>query len=632
MMAENPLPTIPSGTVGIVSAEEGTALARDILNKVNAAASANDAQSLADCFYREQSFWRDQLALTWHLRTFETTDVIVASFLETTGLRGVENGFWIDGTAQFVPATPVLQFIDCGFTFRTRSPAAACRGNLRLLPSKIKTENGSETVIWKIWILSTWIENLTIQPEDEALLESPKRDLLGLTSFETDVFILGGGNAAVALAARLKALGVESIVAERNARVGDNWALRYDSLRFHVPTSFCELPFMRYDKDLQTPHHLSKDELADHVRKYVNTYNLNIVTSATIVSTSLDLQSQLWHIAFETPAGIRSVACKHLVQATGFASQIPHIPSVAESNLYKGISIHSAHYKNAKQLSDHGAKSVLVVGSANTAFDVIEDCHAAGLRTTMVVRSPTYICPVEYVCDPRSLGVYDPVGIEGGDRLLMTGPAGVDAALARGLMAQMASEEPHRYDGLATAGFPVIDSRDPNVALMSNLLEHAGGHYIDIGATKLLAEGKVAVKAGVEPIAFTSTGLQFSDHTSEDADAIVWCTGFKDKNARTTAAGILGKSAGNIRPGNVLGPEDIAARLDATWGLDVEGEVRGLWKRQLRIDNYWTMGGYTQQHRWHSRTLALQIKAALEGIIPPAFRKTPHKKEKTVCT
>ena len=31
---------------------------------------------------------------------------------------------------------------------------------------------------------------------------------------------------------------------ERNASVGDNWALRYDCLQFHVPTSFCEMPFM----------------------------------------------------------------------------------------------------------------------------------------------------------------------------------------------------------------------------------------------------------------------------------------------------------------------------------------------------------------------------------------------------
>lgn len=51
-------------------------------------------------------------------------------------------------------------------------------------------------------------------------------------------------NSAIALAARLKALGTESIMAERNAHAGDNWALRYDSMRFHIPTSFCHLPYM----------------------------------------------------------------------------------------------------------------------------------------------------------------------------------------------------------------------------------------------------------------------------------------------------------------------------------------------------------------------------------------------------
>lgn len=44
-------------------------------------------------------------------------------------------------------------------------------------------------------------------------------------------------------AARLKALGVESVVLDRNAQVGDSWAYRYDSLRIHVPTSNCEMPY-----------------------------------------------------------------------------------------------------------------------------------------------------------------------------------------------------------------------------------------------------------------------------------------------------------------------------------------------------------------------------------------------------
>jgi cation diffusion facilitator CzcD-associated flavoprotein CzcO len=45
------------------------------------------------------------------------------------------------------------------------------------------------------------------------------------------------------MSARLKAIGIESIVLDRNAQIGDNWANRYDSLKFHVPTSCCEMPY-----------------------------------------------------------------------------------------------------------------------------------------------------------------------------------------------------------------------------------------------------------------------------------------------------------------------------------------------------------------------------------------------------
>ena len=47
------------------------------------------------------------------------------------------------------------------------------------------------------------------------------------------------------IAARLKALGVESVILERNAQIGDNWGNRYDSLSFHIPTSVCEMPYTR---------------------------------------------------------------------------------------------------------------------------------------------------------------------------------------------------------------------------------------------------------------------------------------------------------------------------------------------------------------------------------------------------
>ncbi|CAJ2511128.1 Uu.00g067530.m01.CDS01 [Anthostomella pinea] len=587
MMAQSPVPILAPGMVDMASmgGDEPARQAIAVLEAFNVALASEDVEGLGSLFCAKQAYWKDQLALTYHLRTFYTPGVIAAGLLETKNLRQLAGGFQLDTDARFIPATPDLQFIDASFNFETLSPAATCSGRLLLLP--LKTDS---IVEWKIWILGTKLENLGVQSEDESLLQSPQRQLHALERFETDAFIVGGGNAAVALAARLKALNVDCVMAERNPRVGDNWALRYDALRFHVPTSFCELPYMLYDKQLQTPNYLRKNDLADQVRRYVEAFNLNVITSAEIMQTR-QLPDKRWCIEFHTPSGTRTVVAKHPVQATGIGSQKPYVPHIAGEQLYKGINMHSSLYKNPAQLVAQGVSSVLIIGSANTAFDVLEDCHAAGLRTTMVARSPTYVLPVEYVCDKRSLGAYD-----------------YGVALARGLCRNLASQEPERYTALAKAGFAVHDSAHPDTALMHNLIERGCGHYVDVGGTALLAEGKAAVIGGVEPVGYTETGLRFSDGSTADADAVVWCTGFADSDASTTVPDILKTSL----------------PVDATWGIDEEGKIRGIWKRHQHVDNYWVMGGYTQQHRWHSRTVALQIKAELEGVLPPAYRETPR--------
>lgn len=336
-----------------------------------------------------------------------------------------------------------------------------------------------------------------------------------------------------------------------------------------------------------------------------------MINSACIRSAKFDELQKRWTIELEIPDGKRTVLSKHLVQATGIGSQIPYTPSIADRDLFQGLSLHSADYTNAiKDIKDKGLKSVVVVGSANTAFDVVQECHDAGLQTTMNARSPTYIVPLDYVCHEMSLGSYDsPAGVDAIDKMFLTLPQVVASQISKGLFAALASNEPDRYAKLAKAGFPVFDSAHPDADLMSNLLERAGGHYVDVGTTKLIEDGEVGVKAGVEPVAYTATGLKFSDGTTIDADAVIWCTGFADREARVLAS-------------TILAPET-AERLDGTWGLDEEGEVRGMWKRQREVQNYWVMGGYTQQHRYYSRTLALQIKADLEGVLPPAYLETP---------
>ncbi|KAF5618351.1 K+ transport flavoprotein [Fusarium sp. NRRL 52700] len=615
---ERPIPVLPTKIVERISSKDidPSGQATAVVKAFYDALRDNDIRALQSCFFADQAYWKDALAFTYHLRTFYTPSVIAANLLETNKMRGTSVG-WNVESAVFVAATPVLKFIDVALSFKTLSPAASCSSRIVLLP----VEGSAAKFEWKIWILSTKLENLDIHPENESLLQSPGRNLSGMTEINTNVFIIGGGNAAAALAARLKTFGVESIMAERNACVGDNWAKRYDCMKFHVPTSFCDMPYMSYPEELRGLHRLSKDELASHLARYVASFDLNVITSATIQSTVYDTSYQKWNIGLLTPVGAVTVTARQLVQATGVSSQKPCVPPIANAGVYKGINIHSSDYKNARALVEQDVKSVLIIGSANTAFDILGDCYAAGLESTMVVRSPTYICPFDYICNDVSLGAYN-FDVARGDRMFLMLPSAVEGQLARNVFRVLASKEPERYTALREAGFPVLDSAHPKQALFSNLIERAGGHYVDVGGTDIIARGEASVKAGVEPIAFTEDGLQFSDGSSVGADAVIWCTGFADRDVRAVAAEILGGETHNASDENILGPHEISERLDATWGIDAEGEIRGMWKRHLRLENYWVMGGYTQQHRWHSRTLALQIKAALEGILPPAYRET----------
>ncbi|KAJ4005727.1 hypothetical protein NW752_011055 [Fusarium irregulare] len=595
---EHPLPILSPDTVNLISFSESAELeqASVAIDALNSALVANDVDALQACFFEEQAYWKDTLALTWHLRTFTQHLRIAKSLLETKQARRCDSEWIIEG-AVFVPATPALQFLDLSLCFRTSSPAAVCSARGLLLP----TRNTTSGLDWKIWILSTDLTHLDIHPENQSLLRSPGRRLGSTEDIETDVLIIGAGNSGAALAARLKALGVNSVMVERHADVGDNWALRCDCMKFHIPTPACDMPYMSYQDRFRGEHLLSKDELADHLRNYVDAFHLNVITSVKIVSTVYDKSTKRWTVKMKTPASNFTVTAKHIVQATGIVSQKPYVPALPDTHLFRGLSIHSSEYKNGQTLVDQGVKSVLVIGSANTAFDILGDCQAAGIQATMNVRSPTYIVPVGYIRNKWSLGAYD-FGVEVADRMFLTLP----------------SVEPDRYETLGKAGFLVVDSVDPSQALWSNLIERAGGHYIDIGGTESLAQGKAGIKAGVEPTAFTKTGLLFSDGSTAAADAVIWCTGFADRDVRDTAIGILGGDQ-VLDNDNLLGPREMADRLGATWGVDSEGEIRGMWKRHSHVENYWVMGGFTVQHRWYSRVLVLQIKAALEDILPPAY-------------
>lgn len=115
----------------------------------------------------------------------------------------------------------------------------------------MRPEGGSGSTEWKAYIVFTNLESLKGFPEKIGSLReqnplhggwTEKRDREREFADEgaaPTVIVVGGGQAGLQMAARLKVMGVPTLVVEKQARVGDQWRNRYEALCLHDPV--CEL-------------------------------------------------------------------------------------------------------------------------------------------------------------------------------------------------------------------------------------------------------------------------------------------------------------------------------------------------------------------------------------------------------
>jgi len=67
------------------------------------------------------------------------------------------------------------------------------------------------------------------------------------------------------------------------------------------------------------------------------------------------------------------------------------------------------------------------------------------------------------------------------------------------------------------------------------------------------------------------------------------------------------------KPIRAICGDNVANTCKPIWGLDKEGELRGVW-RDLGLPGLWFMTGSLQLARFHSQHVALQIKAQEENV------------------
>lgn len=494
----------------------------------------------------ENAIWRDSLALTGTFRTFHTQEQVSKTWRYLCKKSNITKLAVTPGTCDILRFGPSA-WLQASFSFTTGGACpATCSGSVGLIP-----QDGT----WKIWLITTILEQPLGFPDVDKLEPGPSNlNINGIL----DCVVVGGGVAGLSMAGRLKSLGLSYAVIEQYAEVGDIWTkARYDSVKLHTSRDFNQLPGIPRSFRPEDPYYLDSHDLAAGFQRFVDTFGINVMTSTTVKSAEFDATGQVWTIAAQHGGEISTLQARHIVLATGSRGASAISPEYANKEKYQGDAIHAVSWKNATPWK---GKKGIVIGSANTAHDVIADMVRADFESvTLVQRSKTWVLPATTfgtLVDP----VYNTqTPSEVSDRILLGNPLPVQRLVAKLGIRACADADPEYFDKFEAQGFKTERYGD----LWGMIYDREGGHFFDVGSGKLIADGQVKIKSDALPVTYTETGLEFSDGSHIDADVVVFATGYK-ADIRDSARRIVGA--------------EIAENLEEFWQCDQEGETRGAWR------------------------------------------------------
>jgi putative flavoprotein involved in K+ transport len=585
--------------------EAATAVA-NWLSSFEEALTSGDAEAAGNLFLAT-GFWRDLVAFTWNFKTVEGPEGVkdlvasTAGHVKPRGFRTTEEPTEADGVT------------DAWLAFETEVGRGS--GHLRLKEGKA-------------WTLLTTLDELKGHEEPKregrprgvehgadkdrtTWLERRKQEAeeLGVTK-QPYVLVIGGGQGGIGLGARLRQLGVPSIVIDRHLRPGDAWRSRYKSLCLHDPVWYDHLPYIKFPENW--PVFSPKDKIGDWLEMYVRVMEINYWPSTECTSARYDEEAGEWHVVVERNGVESTIRPKQLVLATGMSAK-PRIPDFPGMETFKGDQHHSSKHPGPDA---YKGKKAVVIGSNNSAHDICAALWEYDADVTMVQRTSTHIVRSDSLMEIGLGDLYSERAVQSGmttekaDTIFASLPYRIMHEFQIPIYDAIRERDADFYKRLEDAGF-MLDFGDDDSGLFMKYLRRGSGYYIDVGASELVANGSVKLVSGKGVERITEHGVLLDDGTELPADLIVYATGYNSMNGFASE----------------LISEEVGAKVGKVWGLGSdttkdpgpwEGEQRNMWK-PTQQEALWFHGGNLHQSRYYSQFLALQLKAREVGIPTPVY-------------
>ncbi|KAH8664907.1 hypothetical protein BGZ61DRAFT_367151 [Ilyonectria robusta] len=613
------------------------AIAESFVNSFAKVIESQDVDAIVDFIYRD-GYWKDVELLTWDIRSLHGHDLIRPMLkvrLPKTEIKNIKLNDQIPPSLETLGDDLSFIIIHLEFDFLHGTGV----GVMRLSPFMAKTGSAAELAdvdSWKIYTIGTALE--TVQGWDaesgdkmryqhakvhdplgqgRAYEEIRQDELQGNEGFDPTVVIVGAGHTGLAMAARCKVLGIPHLIIEKEDRAGYSWASRYATLSLHGPTFTNHLPCLPFPHWF--PVFMPAPQLARFLQSYADIMDLNIWTKSEIDGRNAvyDEEQGRWTVSVTREDGTKRVLHpRHLMIATGISGTLPSIPKVpgmAEFEKNGGLVVHSSRHRTGP---DWKGKKCIVVGAATSAHDISYELSEKGCEVTMIQRSATHVMSVEKSVRHffRSRELTNRRGglpVELLDQTnFLRHPFPVEYELLPRGQTKARELDRDLLESLKKVGYRLHDGYHGGGAYSMFLFDQ-GGFYWDTGCCQLIADKTVRLVHS-EIDRFTKDGVVYKDSTSQEADVVIFATGYM--NSKGAIQALMG--------------DEMAKKCHERWE---KGNAFFLGPEGESIINYCPLpqkGLYSMFHqfsftRFQSARLALRIKAEELGIDVTPYGSKP---------
>ncbi|PHN07180.1 flavin-containing monooxygenase [Flavilitoribacter nigricans] len=308
----------------------------------------------------------------------------------------------------------------------------------------------------------------------------------------TPILIIGAGPAGLAVAGRLRKMGLDFEILEKTDQIASSWHGHYDRLHLHTVKQLSHLPHQPFPEQYEL--YVARRDLVQYYEDYARNFNIQPHFNETV--SKVKKVDVTWTVACKSG---KTFTADRVVIASG-ANHVPNRPHWDGEDVYTGRIVHSRDYKNTEP---YRGQKVLIVGMGNTGAEIALDLAEHDIDTTISVRSPVTIVPRDVFGRPVQLTA----------KKLEKIPFGIGDWLGT-MVRKVVIGDLSKYGVPMSKVHPAVQ-----------LKETGKTPLIDLGTVDYIKSGQIKIIGDFTR--FTTTGVQMPDGKALDFDAVILATGYR---------------------------------------------------------------------------------------------------------